>query len=392
MMLILGLVLCLLMGGILGMLGGGGSILAVPILVYVLDMETKPAVATSLLVVAASSAVGAVQHARRGHVWLRTALVFGGVAMIGAYGGARLAAFVPGRALLVLFAGTMAVTGVVMLRRGGRDVLPRACAAPSYALAAEGLGVGTFTGLVGAGGGFLVVPALMALGGLPTHAAVGTSLVIIAVNAATALLGYLAHVTIDVRLAALVTTAAAVGALLGGRLSTMVQPATLRRAFAGLVIAMAAAMLAKEIRMSVLVAPYIGPLSGGVLVGLAAAALLLLNGRIAGISGIVGGLVHPRPGDMGWRLAFVAGLVAGGAALAVAWPEVLGAPLARPTVLFALAGLLVGAGTRLGNGCTSGHGVCGLGRGSVRSVVATVTFVASGMATVFVARLLGAVR
>jgi uncharacterized membrane protein YedE/YeeE len=216
--------------------------------------------------------------------------------------------------------------------------------------------------------------------------------VIIAVNAATALLGYLAHVTIDVRLAALVTTAAAVGSLLGGRLSTMVQPATLRRAFAGLVIAMAAAIFAKEIRMSVLVAPYIGPLSGGVLVGLAAAALLLLNGRIAGISGIVGGLVHPRPGDIGWRLAFVAGLVAGGAALAVRYPEVLGAPLARPTALFVLAGLLVGAGSRLGNGCTSGHGVCGLGRGSVRSVVATVTFVASGMATVFVARLLGAVR
>ena len=124
-------------------------------------------------------------------------------------------------------------------------------------------------------------------------------------------------------------------------------------------------------------------LAGGLLVGLAAAVLVLFAGRIAGISGIVGGLLHPKPGDLGWRIAFVAGLLAGGTALASLRPEAFGPPLAQPTAVFVLAGLLVGAGTRLGSGCTSGHGVCGLGRGSVRSLVATATFMLSGAAVVF---------
>jgi uncharacterized membrane protein YedE/YeeE len=127
----------------------------------------------------------------------------------------------------------------------------------------------------------------------------------------------------------------------------------------------------------------VGPLLGGVLIGIAAAVLLLFNGRIAGISGIVSGLLHPRPGEVGWRTAFLAGLLAGGAALATWSPEVLGAPVPQPTAVFVLAGLLVGAGTQLGSGCTSGHGVCGIGRGSVRSVVATATFMTAAAAIVF---------
>ena len=126
-----------------------------------------------------------------------------------------------------------------------------------------------------------------------------------------------------------------------------------------------------------------GPLLGGILVGLAAAALLLFNGQIAGISGIVGGLLRPRPGSVGWRVAFLAGLLAGGAALAIWSPETLGPPVSRPTVVFVLAGLFVGGGTRLGNGCTSGHGVCGIGRGSLRSTVATATFMTTAAAVVF---------
>ena len=383
-MIALGLLLSLIMGGVLGLLGGGGSILTVPILVYVLGMEAKPAMATSLLVVAISSAIGAVQHARSGNVWPRTGLVFGGIAMIGAYGGARLAAFVPGHVLLLVFGGMMAVTGAMMLRRGTRDTMPRPTTRGDFwKLALEGLGVGTATGLVGAGGGFLVVPALAMLGGLPMHAAVGTSLLVIAINATTALAGYLGHVAIDVRIAALVTTAAVTGSLLGGRLTSTLQPAMLRRAFAGLVLAVAAAMLAKETAMLSIAPPFLSPLFGGALIGLAAASLLLLHGQIAGISGIVGGLLRARPRDVGWRIAFLMGLLAGGAALAVWRPGTLGPPLAQPASVFVLAGLLVGAGTRLGNGCTSGHGVCGIARGSVRSLVATATFMASGAAIVF---------
>jgi uncharacterized protein len=114
-------------------------------------------------------------------------------------------------------------------------------------------------------------------------------------------------------------------------------------------------------------------LLGGALVGLATAMLLLFNGRLAGISGILGGLVDPEPGQTGWRALFLAGLLGGGLVARLIAPGVLG-PIATPLPLLALAGILVGFGTRLGGGCTSGHGVCGISRGSVRSIVATGTF------------------
>ena len=128
------------------------------------------------------------------------------------------------------------------------------------------------------------------------------------------------------------------------------------------------------------------PLLGGALIGLSASLLLLLNGRIAGISGIAGGLMGSASGDRGWRLSFLAGLLGGGLLLRFGWPGTLGAPpVANPWWLVA-AGLLVGVGTRLGNGCTSGHGVCGISRGARRSLVATLTFMAAGILTVFVVR------
>ncbi|MFY1830423.1 YeeE/YedE family protein [Myxococcus fulvus] len=128
------------------------------------------------------------------------------------------------------------------------------------------------------------------------------------------------------------------------------------------------------------------PLLGGVLLGLGAALLLLFNGRIAGISGITGGLFAPSSGDTGWRVAFIGGLMLGGVVLAAVRPAVLGAPVLTGVGTPLIAGLCVGFGTRLGSGCTSGHGVCGLARGSKRSLVATLTFMAAGAATVFVTR------
>ena len=126
-------------------------------------------------------------------------------------------------------------------------------------------------------------------------------------------------------------------------------------------------------------------LAGGVLIGLAAAMLVLLNGRIAGISGIVGGLLRPRGGETGWRLAFVAGLLV--APLLMAALGHAGAPRIDASFgTLVLAGLLVGVGTTYGSGCTSGHGVCGLSRLSPRSLVATIAFIAAGMATVFIVR------
>ena len=126
-------------------------------------------------------------------------------------------------------------------------------------------------------------------------------------------------------------------------------------------------------------------LAGGLLIGLAATLFVLLNGRIAGISSIVGGLLRPVRGDIGWRLAFIAGLI--GAPLLYAMAAALPAPrIDAGTTVLVLAGLLVGVGTRYGSGCTSGHGVCGLSRLSLRSLAATLAFMGAGFVTVFVLR------
>lgn len=122
-------------------------------------------------------------------------------------------------------------------------------------------------------------------------------------------------------------------------------------------------------------------LLGGALIGLAASAMLLFVGRVTGISGIAGGLLRMPAGDTAWRVAFIAGLLAGAAVLMASMPEAFQAPSGRSLGAISVAGLLVGFGTRLGNGCTSGHGVCGLSRMSSRSAVATATFMATGAAT-----------
>jgi uncharacterized membrane protein YedE/YeeE len=126
-------------------------------------------------------------------------------------------------------------------------------------------------------------------------------------------------------------------------------------------------------------------LAGGLLLGLAAAALVLLNGRILGISGIVGGLLRPRQGDVGWRWSFVLGMVAA-PALWYLWSGPLAMQVDASWGLVLLAGLMVGVGTRYGSGCTSGHGVCGLSRLSPRSLVATLSFMGAGFAVVYAVR------
>ena len=125
-------------------------------------------------------------------------------------------------------------------------------------------------------------------------------------------------------------------------------------------------------------------LFGGMLIGLSASALLFFDGKIAGISGIVGGLLSPTKNDTLWRVLFLAGLIVGGLLFSAFSPQVFEIGITRSSSAFILAGLLVGFGTRLGNGCTSGHGVCGISRFSPRSLIATVTFMATAIATVYV--------
>jgi len=119
-------------------------------------------------------------------------------------------------------------------------------------------------------------------------------------------------------------------------------------------------------------------LAGGALIGLAASILLLASGRVAGISGILGGLLDPKEGENAWRAAFVAGLVLAGLGGVLVYPAAFASHLERSPALLALGGLLVGFGSRLGNGCTSGHGVCGLSRASPRSLASVATFMATG--------------
>ncbi|WP_164019649.1 YeeE/YedE family protein [Pyxidicoccus trucidator] len=135
--------------------------------------------------------------------------------------------------------------------------------------------------------------------------------------------------------------------------------------------------------------PILFSLLGGALIGLSASLLLLANGRVAGISGVVGSLLAPVRGDIAWRVIFLGGLLAGGLLLAWLLPGSFAAPASLSgggVALLVAAGLLVGFGSRLGSGCTSGHGICGISRGSTRSIVATLTFVATGVLTVFLVR------
>ncbi|MET7403690.1 sulfite exporter TauE/SafE family protein [Dactylosporangium sp. NPDC005572] len=228
----------------LGVLGGGGSILAVPLLVYVTGLPAGPAIATSLLVVGATSAVAVLPHLRAGRVRWRTGLTFGLAGMAGAYTGGRLAAFVPPGVLLTAFALMMLATAAAMIR-GRRTAAARRV--PPLRIAVDGVAVGLVTGLVGAGGGFLVVPALVLLGGLPMPVAVGTSLVVIAMQSLAGFAGHLSGAGIDWTLAAAVTAAAIAGSLAGARLAGRVPAEMLRKAFGWSVAALGVLILGRQL-------------------------------------------------------------------------------------------------------------------------------------------------
>lgn len=244
------LALAVLVGVTLGLFGGGGSILTVPLLVYVAGLDTKPAIATSLVVVGATAIGALVAHARAGRVQWRTGLTFGSTAMIGAYAGGRIGPSVPDLVLMVGFALMMLATSIAMIR--GRRTPPAGddrgepTQAPVLLVLVEGVVVGLVTGVVGAGGGFLVVPALVLLGGLPMATAVGTSLLVISLKSFAALAGYLSAVQIDWGLAAAVTAMALLGSVLGSWLAGRIDPERLRKGFGIFVLAMAVFVLAQS--------------------------------------------------------------------------------------------------------------------------------------------------
>lgn len=247
-MLALALVLSFGMGIILGMVGGGGSILTLPILLYVLGVDERTAITTSLAVVGLTSLAALIPHARKGNVDFRTGLIFAAAGAAGAFGGGAAAAHIPPRWLLLGFITTMIAAGLAMIRgrRAREEEAPKA-RAPLWRILGVGLGAGALTGLVGAGGGFIVVPALALFGGLDMRRAVGTSLLVITVNTAFGFLGHNMGGAIDLPVTAAMTVAAVLGSALGSAWSRLLPPAVLRRGFGVLVMVMAVIMGFKEL-------------------------------------------------------------------------------------------------------------------------------------------------
>ncbi len=237
------LILGAAIGVILGLLGGGGAILAVPGLVYVLGVDPHAAIAASLAIVAVGALTGLAVHARSGRVDWVTALQLGVTGAIGSVGGARLGQLVPGERLLALLGLFMLVSAWLMINRP--TTAGAATDRPRWQVPLLGLGLGLLTGFFGIGGGFLIVPALTLALGLPMRLAIGTSLAVIAMNALGGVVGYLGG-AIDWPLTMLVSLGAVGGALVGGRLAGTLPERALRRGFAGLVASIAIYLVFKN--------------------------------------------------------------------------------------------------------------------------------------------------
>jgi uncharacterized membrane protein YfcA len=231
----------------LGLLGSGGSIITVPVLVYLVDQPEKIAIAGSLGVVGSIALVGALQNAARRAVSWRSVLGFGLPGMAGTVGGAWLSGYVGGALQLTVFAGVMLAAAVMMFRRGEPPAVPPPPRALPL-LALDGVAVGALTGFVGVGGGFLILPALVLLGGLGIHVAIGTSLAIIAMNAFA---GFAKHLqllsaqglALDWLVLAKFVALGAAGSVAGSRLAHRLPQRTLRRGFATFLVLMAALIL-----------------------------------------------------------------------------------------------------------------------------------------------------
>ncbi|WP_243030751.1 sulfite exporter TauE/SafE family protein [Thermus altitudinis] len=248
---ILALIGALLIGLSLGLLGSGGSILTVPVLVYLLGEPPKQAIAESLLIVGGIALLGAIPYALRGLVDWRNVLFFGLPGMAGTYLGAWLSRFVSGEVQLLTFAMVMLLAAYSMARPTPLSSAKRA-SRKAWKVVLDGLAVGALTGFVGVGGGFLIVPALVLLGGLPMHLAVGTSLLIIALKSFTGFYKYL-HLLpqyglgVDYPVALLFIAVGTLGSFWGGRLAVRLPQESLRRGFALFLVVMGVFILGQNL-------------------------------------------------------------------------------------------------------------------------------------------------
>lgn len=236
----------------LGLLGSGGSILTVPVLVYLLGQDEKLAIAGSLFVVGTIALAGSLQYLRAKLIDWRNVVIFGGPGMVGTYLGAMLAAYVSGIMQLSLFAVVMLLASYLMLRPVDLEHAASSISRAEWKIAIDGLLVGVLTGLVGVGGGFLIVPALVLLGGMPMHRAVATSLVIIALKSYSGLYKYLdvlaeQDLSLDWQTLLLVTGLGIAGTIAGSKLATRLPQQTLKKGFGFFLIVMGIYILARSL-------------------------------------------------------------------------------------------------------------------------------------------------
>jgi uncharacterized membrane protein YfcA len=241
----------LAIGLALGLVGGGGSILALPVLVYVVGEPVKTATTESLLVVGATALLGALSYARAGQLRVRLALLFGAAGTAGAIAGTALNRAVGSRWILIGFALLLVVAAAAMLRGRGEarrpEAAPRGRALWTRVLPA-GLGTGVLTGFFGVGGGFVILPALTLLLAVPLAAAIGTSLLVIAITSGSALVAHLSTGRIDWTVAIAFAASASVAAVAGSRLRGRVSNRRLTQLFAGLVVVVAVLLIVESVR------------------------------------------------------------------------------------------------------------------------------------------------
>lgn len=235
----------------LGLLGSGGSILTVPVLVYLVGQDEKVAIAGSLFVVGLIALAGGLQYIRQQLIDWQKVFVFGLPGMAGTYLGAVIAAYVPGIVQLALFAVVMLLASVMMLRPIDLAAAAGRPARAYWKIAVDGLGVGVLTGLVGVGGGFLIVPALVLLGGMGMHRAVATSLIIIALKSFSGFYKYLdvldaQNLALDWPVLGIVTALGIAGSVVGGKIANRLPQDTLKRWFAIFLILMGLYILARS--------------------------------------------------------------------------------------------------------------------------------------------------